>query len=185
MIRSFVAIPMPDHAADRLERLQEGLPMARAVPRENLHLTLAFLDGQPEAVLRALSDFLAELAAPAFGLRLAGVTVLGRKEQGALAVAVDGGEALRGLQARVARRAEMAGIDLERRRFRPHVTILRLPKRVDSAEQAKIQAWIDRKAGFEPIGIQVDRFALFRSVLTKHGAIHDVLCEYPLTPAEN
>lgn len=184
MIRSFIGIPLSDHAADRLEAMQDGLPLARAVPRENLHLTLAFLDEQPEPVLADLSEMLSDLRSPVFALRLAGLTILGRKEQGAIAVGADGGEELRALQARVARRAEMSGIELERRRFRPHVTILRLPKRANNQEQAKIQAWIDRTAGFEPIEMNVARFALFRSVLTKHGAIHDTLCDYPLTPTE-
>lgn len=181
MIRSFIGLPLPDHVADRLEDLQEGLPIARAVPRENLHLTLVFLDAQPEPVLQDLCETLSEMKSPAFDLRLSGLTVLGRRESGAIAVEAKGGEALSALQARVSRRAEMAGIELERRRFRPHVTIFRLPKRAETEAQAKIQRWIDGAAGFEAIMFRVDRFALFRSILSKHGAVYDELCEFPLT----
>lgn len=181
MIRSFIGLPLPDLAADRLEDLQDGLPIARAVPRENLHLTLCFLDDQTQPALEMLCEILAELRAPPFDLRLAGLTILGRKEQGAIAVGADGGTDLRNLQSRVARRVEMAGIDLERRRFRPHVTIFRLPKRAATERQARIQRWIDTKAGFEPITFRVDRLALFRSILTRQGAVYDPLCEFPLT----
>ena len=175
MIRSFIGLPLIDHVATRLEELQTGLPFARAVPRENLHLTLTFLDDQPEPVLHALSDSLSELRTNPFDLKLAGLTVLGRKEQGAIAVGADGGDGLRALQARVVRRAE-----IERRRFRPHVTIFRLPKRAETTQRAAIQRWIDRNAAFEPMHMRVARFALFRSHLTKHGAVYEELCDYPL-----
>lgn len=180
MIRSFIGLPLPDHAVQPLESLQGGLPGARAVPAENMHLTLAFLDDQPEAILRALAADLDEIGSPPIEIRLSGLVLLGGKKPGAIAVGADGGERLAVFQARVARAVRQAGIDLERRRFRPHVTIFRLPKTVESAEATRIQAWISRTAPFEPITFLADRMALYRSILTKAGAIHDVLEEYPL-----
>ena len=42
MTRLFIALPVPDEAADALQALQNGVPDARWVPPENFHVTLAF-----------------------------------------------------------------------------------------------------------------------------------------------
>ncbi|AXI53875.1 hypothetical protein C1J05_04605 [Sulfitobacter sp. JL08] len=47
-MRVFVAIDLPDEIRGELERLQEYLPVGRAVPSDNLHLTLSFLGDQSE-----------------------------------------------------------------------------------------------------------------------------------------
>ena len=180
MIRSFIGLPMPPHAVRALEALQTGLPVAREVPGENLHLTLVFLDDQPQAVLRALAEELDGLALPPVDLRLSGLDVLGGRQPGAIAVRADGGEALTVLQAKVARTVRTAGIPLERRRFRPHVTIFRLPQRLSPADTARIQAWLGASAGFDPVHCRIDSMVLYRSILAKSGALYDALADYPL-----
>ncbi|WP_413718798.1 RNA 2',3'-cyclic phosphodiesterase [Silicimonas sp. MF1-12-2] len=178
MIRSFIGLPLPEHAVRGLQSLQTGLPIARAVEPENLHLTLAFLDNQPEAMLRSLAEDLGEIRFDPFEIRLSGISLLGGKQPGAIAVNADGGDTLVALQARIAHTVRMVGIELERRRFRPHVTIFRLHKHLDQRGHEKIQGWIDRFARFEAIPYSVDRFALFESRLSKNGASHFVLAEY-------
>lgn len=181
MIRSFIGIPLPEHACRALEALQTGLPVARAVPAENLHLTLVFLDAQPEAVLRALAEDLGDMKAAPFDIRLSGVSLLGGKEPGAIAVNADGGQDLVTLQARVAHVVRSAGIDLARRRFKPHVTIFRLSKGAEHDATARIQQWISRSAMFSPITYSADCMALYESRLAKSGAVYDVLAEFPFT----
>ncbi|MFC3117545.1 2'-5' RNA ligase family protein [Jhaorihella thermophila] len=72
-MRAFLAIGLPDAAVRDIRRLQARLPVGRAVPRDNLHLTLAFLDDQPEEALEALDAELQALRAPGFDLRLSGL----------------------------------------------------------------------------------------------------------------
>ena len=55
-IRAFVALGMPEPIQDALERLQESLPASRLVAPETLHLTLAFLDTQPEQVVAEVNE---------------------------------------------------------------------------------------------------------------------------------
>jgi 2'-5' RNA ligase len=184
MIRSFIALPLPSATAYALEALQRGLPLARPVPAEDMHLTLAFLDDQPEHLLREVAEALDTIHAAPVAVRLSGITVLGGKHPGAIAVNADGGEALERLQARVARTVRDAGLELERRRFRPHVTIFRLSKRAETIETARIQSWIDRNGQFPAMEFTAPEMVLYRSILHKSGAAYDRLAEYPLMPRE-
>ena len=179
MIRSFLGLPLPDHAAKALSALQRGLPVARAVPPENLHLTLAFLGDQPESTLRVLAEELADLAGTPLEIRLSGLTILGGKQPGVIAVNADGGQDLSTLQARVARIVRSVGIDLEWRRFRPHVTIFRFPAHVAQTETARIQSWLTAAADFSPISYRVDTLYLYESRLSKSGAAYHVLADFP------
>lgn len=179
MIRSFLGLPVPDHAVRELSALQRGLPVARAVPPENLHLTLTFLGDQPEFMLRALAEELDGLPGTPFEIRLSGLTILGGKQPGVIAVNADGGSELTAIQARITRIARSVGIDLERRRFKPHVTIFRFPSHVAETETARIQAWLTAAADFNPISYRVDTFCLYESRLSKGGAAYHVLADFP------
>lgn len=179
MIRSFLALPLPDHAAKELSALQRGLPVARAVPPDNLHLTLAFLGDQPELMLRALAEELADLPVTPFEIRLSGLTILGGKQPGVIAVNAHGGQDLSTIQARVNRIVRSVGIDLERRRFRPHVTIFRFSTHVAQTETTRIQSWLTAAADFSPISYRVDTLCLYESRLSKSGAAYHVLADFP------
>lgn len=178
MIRSFIGLPVPSGAARAIVTLQNGLPFARSIEAESLHLTLAFLGDQPQSALRALCVELGDLRAEPLDVRLKGVSLLGGRKPGSIALVAKGGEALVRLQARIARVVRESGIGLERRRFKPHVTIFRLSRQFEITEAHRIQHWIERNADFEPIDFSVHGFALFRSSLTKYGASYDVLAEF-------
>lgn len=180
MIRSFVGLPVPPGAVRKVEVLQDGLPTARAVLPEHLHLTLAFLDDQPQGALREVAAALDEVRSGPIGISLSGIKLMGGRQPAAIAIGADGGDALIRLQARVAHAIRSVGIELERRRFRPHVTIFRLSKRVARDDAPRIQTWINAVAPFDPISYTVDTMSFYRSILSKSGAVYDVLADYPL-----
>lgn len=67
--RLFLAL-LPDHRiTEKLIQLQKEIP-GRKTPRENLHLTLAFLGNQPVSVLSGLINFLNQVEFAPFSLRL-------------------------------------------------------------------------------------------------------------------
>ncbi len=74
-MRAFVAVEVAGEVAAALVRVQARLRSGRPVAEENLHLTLAFLDDQPEERLEDLHGLLEQIVRPAFAVE-AGATVL-------------------------------------------------------------------------------------------------------------
>lgn len=67
--RLFFAL-LPDHCiVEKLTHLQKNIP-GRKTPRENLHLTLAFLGNQPVSAISGLTDFLDHVEFTPFSLSL-------------------------------------------------------------------------------------------------------------------
>lgn len=178
-MRSFAGLPLPDAALDALERVQEGLTAGRHVAAENMHLTLAFLDDQPETVLQELHQALSEISAPPLQLSFQGLDTFGGKRPRVLAAEVQKTPELAQLRDRVRSACRSAGIDLPRERFRPHVTLARFPRHLEAGQVEKIAQFLAGAAGFR-LECEAERFALFRSTLAPEGARYDVLAEYPL-----
>ena len=176
-MRTFIALPLPDSDVAVLEALQNRLPMGRAVPPENLHLTLAFLDEQPLDVLEEVNAALEALRAPAFTLTLAGLDGYGGQ---ALAINAEGGAPLAELRKRILARLHGIGLQLDRRRFRPHVTLARLPARISADQQDRLGTFLSREATLRLPDIAIRSFALYSSRLRPSGAEHEELARYPL-----
>ncbi|MBV2359299.1 RNA 2',3'-cyclic phosphodiesterase [Thalassococcus sp. CAU 1522] len=177
-MRAFVALPLPDALIDPVQAIQARLPAGRAVPQDNLHLTLAFLDDQPEDALAEIDFGLSALRAAPVPLRLAGLTSFGGDHGQALALIADPDPALIALHDAVRRAVMAAGVTLPRRRFRPHVTIARL-RRGDTA-RPDMQAALATQAGVALPPALADRLALVGSTLAPGGARHEILATYPL-----
>ncbi|WP_051337306.1 RNA 2',3'-cyclic phosphodiesterase [Leisingera daeponensis] len=178
-MRAFVGLPLPDAALDALERLQEPLTVGRHVPAENMHLTLAFLDDQPEAVLEALHQLLAEISAPPVQLAFRGLDTFGGKLPRVLAAQVQKTPELSHLRERVRSACRSAGIELPRERFRPHVTLARFPRHLEAGQVEKIARYLSAAADFR-LECEAETFALYQSTLAPEGARYDVLAEYEL-----
>jgi LigT like Phosphoesterase len=70
-LRLFLALRLPDDVLDEVERWQrEHLRDVRAVRREHLHITLAFLGRRPSGELESIVGALREAAAGAGPMRL-------------------------------------------------------------------------------------------------------------------
>jgi len=93
-LRLFLALRLPDDVLGAIERWQrEELPSVRAVPREHLHVTLAFLGLRPAGELEAIADALREAAAGAGEIRLTPVRYRETRSVGMLVLEDEGGRA--------------------------------------------------------------------------------------------
>ncbi len=177
MIRLFVAIPLPDEVRERMAALCSGLPGARWVQPENMHLTLRFVGdvehGQAEDVHLALS----RISAPPVEIALSGLDWFGtRSKVHTVFVKADKQEALMHLQRKVESAIVRVGMAPDDRKFAPHVTLGRLR----DGRPAEAQHYCDDRAMFKLAPFTVDRFVLYSSFLSHNGAIYTPEAEYPL-----
>ncbi len=181
-MRSFLAISLPDPMLERLEILQSSIPTGRIMPPENLHLTLAFLGDPSEQDLEAVHTSMTALKAPRVPVEVSEVDCFDRAAPKILHAVVRPDPALMALQKKVLQVVRSAGLELPRKRFRPHVTLARFngPLRGESAQ--RLANFLHHHNQIAPIRFEADSVALFRSDLGRGPAIHTELARYPLGP---
>lgn len=182
-MRVFVAIDLPENVRSELTALQRSLVVGRLVPVDNLHLTLSFLGEQRDEAVEDAHQALSELHAPAFDLRLASVGIFGKRAPHVVFADVAPCDQLFDLERRINRALRHAGLEFEKRRFRPHVTITRLPKFVSAFDLGQVRDYLDAQASFRGSSFAVTRFQLYQSTLRPEGAVHDSLASYELVNA--
>jgi 2'-5' RNA ligase len=173
-MRVFVALELPGALLDALEAVQGDLP-GRHVPRENLHLTLAFLGEQGEGVLRELHEALSDLVLAAPEVRVTGLDVMGGRRPNLCFAAVAPNGALDAAHRAVVRACREAGVDLRRERFRPHVTLARFGREMSPREEAQLAQALGVLALPAATAAGV---SLMRSDLRPEGPVYSVLAQY-------
>lgn len=156
-MRLFIAIQLSSAMKDALHAAQSDM-YARGVrgsftPEENLHLTLAFIGeyAEPEIVLEALSA----LRFDPFCLALDGCGCFGDLWWAGLEECPELVQIVR----RVRRTLAENGIPFDRKRFSPHITLVRRAVKAQSVE-------------IRPAGMTVDHISLMRSDRGKRGMLY-------------
>jgi len=179
-VRLFIAIELPTGLKKELERLRTDIPGARWVPREQLHLTLAFLGEVAEETAGRLIAHLAKIRADSFTLSFSEPGCFpDRQRPRVVWIGVKTEPNLLKLAAAVRQSVFAAGILLEERPFSPHLTLARL--KLPAA--AELRAFIDRQSRITLKPFSVQEFTLFQSKLTSQGAEHSPVRCFPLTDA--
>ncbi len=178
-MRSFLALPLPDPTLDALLHVQGTLPYGRHVPEDNLHLTLAFLGDAESATLETLNDLIETAPLPRATIAFDGLGTFAEMERGLVFAAVKPDDGLTLLHGILAHMARVAGADLPRRRFRPHVTLMRANRQPKGPVRDQVALALGTSLDIP--GFTADRVCLYRSDLTPQGARYEVLAEYLLT----
>lgn len=177
MIRLFVGIGFDEELVTRIAALRLGLPGARWVERDNLHLTLRFIGEVDEGLAEDIHHGLTGLAEAPFALTLTGLGLFGDRHRArTLWLGVERSEPLSRLAARVESVVARAGCQPDPHRFNPHVTLARLK----DTPPRRIQDFIAATGYFREEHVAVERITLFRSTLSRHGAHYDALEHYRL-----
>ena len=177
MIRLFVALEIPEAVKDRLATLGGGVPGARWMSEDQLHLTLRFIGDVADNVAHDIDDTLVGLRAPGFNLELAGVGEFGGKNPRALWAGVRANDALLHLQRKIETALQRIGLPAEERKFTPHVTLARLK----AAPREKVAAFLAHHSLFSSAQFPVHQFVLFSSHLGSGGSVYHAERIYPLT----
>ncbi len=176
-MRLFVGIELPWELRERLDELDGSIPGARWVSTENMHLTLRFIGEVGKHQAEEIDLALAALKARAFPLTLTGV---GTFAKGGRDITLWAGVArnpqLEHLQTKIETALQRIGLEPERRRFTPHVTLARL----DNAPPVKLAGFVQAHNLFRAEPVQVEHFTLFSSLLGKEAAVYTAEVEYPL-----
>lgn len=177
-MRLFVALDLPWGLRQHLAVLAgAGIPGARWVPPENYHITLRFIGETPGHRAEEIDLALAGLRARGFSLTLSGLGTFTRAGRStALWVGVERNPQLDHLQNKIETALQRIGLEPERRRFQPHVTLARL----DNAPEAKIASFMQAHNLFRAEPVPVEHFTLFSSQLGKEASVYTAEVEYAL-----
>lgn len=169
MARLFVGIALPPSICDRLMNLQSGLPGARWRPRDNLHVSLAFIGDVDTHNARDIEHGLDQLDAPAFDIRFMGLGHFGKSRPHTLWAAIDEAGELSYLAGKVVNVLKRLGVKIDNRKYTPHATIAYLR----NARRDQVNDFVARHGDFATDPFYVDRFVLYQSHMGK-GASHYV-----------
>ena len=169
MYRLFVAIDLPEQVKNSIREICSGLPEARWVDVNQLHLTLRFIGDADDSLFAAIKESLAGVSESAFSLTLQGVGCFPpKKTPRVLWVGINRNDTLIRLASEVEQRLVGIGLQPERRSFSPHITIARFR----DTSPHKAADYLTRNSLFKTEAFPVEEFYLYSSTLTPKGAVH-------------
>lgn len=182
MIRLFVAVDLPASVRQRLQGLCAGVPGAKWSKNDQFHLTLRFIGEVDGAVFRDVVNALQAIDVPPFDMSLAGVGTWGdRRRAHVLWVGVRASEPLMRLHDKVENALQRIGLEPDRRKYQPHITLARL----NGTSQGKLAEFLAHHGGFSTESFPVRSFVLYSSFLSHSGAIHRPEATFPLGHMED
>ena len=179
MVRLFVAIDIPDSIREQFREIQEVLRQSRArlnlVDFESMHITLKFIGEVTGSSLSQINEALSGIEISPFSLDVGIIATNNPKTPRVIWAEVQDPGSCRNLAGLIDAALTPFGIEPEKRRFRPHITIARVKQFHQSL--------------FEPLAevatlcngtIPVDRIILKKSELTPDGPIYTDILNLPL-----
>lgn len=179
-MRAFVALELPESFAEELDDFVRALRHhveGRFSPRENRHLTLAFLgndvgEREASAAIAALDEACACVTEP-ITISPRGLGSFGRRADKLLFLDVEPTAPLLGLATELRAGLAARGVAYDDKPFVPHITLVRRP-RLLSYELGDLPF---------PLSAPARHVTLFRSDLSAAGARYKPLYRAELTPA--
>ncbi len=179
--RLFAAVVPPAEVIEKLDHFLEPRrdadPALRWTLPASWHLTCAFMPAVPESVSDQLADSLGGALAGfgGFEVTLGEAGVFPDPDRAkVLWLGVSGGaDQLTRLAAKCRGAATRAGVEVDRARFRPHLTLAR-------ANGVPMLRWLRVLAALEPISWPVTDMHLIRSFTLPGGAGYRTVARFPL-----
>lgn len=174
-MRAFIALePLEGFVEDvaAMARVLGAAVEGRFVPRQNYHVTLAFLGDVDEAQAREAMDAIDEACAGAAAvpMRPDGLGKFGRASDATLWLGLAPEPELTGVTERMREALSSCGIGFDDKPFLPHITL---------ARRAKLPKGALPELAF-PLPCNAARVTLFKSTLSRDGAQYKPLYEIEL-----
>jgi len=185
VVRTFIAIPLPDAVKRFLSDIQSELKSAgwlAAWPNpERFHLTLKFLGPIPRELLIPLQSVMAAFsgAYPAFTLTAGGIGVFPNVRNARIVwIGIhEQTEHLMQVVTDLEKKLHPMGIPAQSRSFFPHITLARIKKPVRPHDMISV---IKRFESNSSHAFPVNRLVLYKSRLQPQGAVHSPLFQIML-----
>ena len=185
MIRSFLAIELPEAIRKRIEEVQKDLRSSKSdvrwVSPEKIHLTLKFFGNVEESRVDTITKSIGPLVGGTrhFSLEVRGMGAFPnvRNPRVIWMGLIDEQQVLIPLQKQLEFTLETIGFQVEDRLFRPHLTLGRMDSGRGKDELiGRVQKYKEVKFG----DVEVERLVLFKSDLKPTGPIYTPLGEVKL-----
>lgn len=181
MIRLFIALKIPEEIKDKLFSYcfdaSENPSRFKWEAKEKIHLTLKFIGDVKEELLPGIIDeieFVKSYSTFKFTISKFGF-FFRNKEAKILWCNLDTDDSLVLLVAELNKRLGKFGIEVEKRKFKGHLTLLRIKRTVN---EKFVQSFKEYK--FDPVSFKTNQVALIQSVLKLTGSEYRVLKIYEL-----
>ena len=185
MIRSFLAIELPEVIRKKIEEVQKDLKLSHADVRwvnpENIHLTLKFFGNIDESridpIVKSLEGPIQTTSPFSLSIRGMGSFPHFKKPRVLWMGLEKGKEVLTALQKGVDGELKKIGFEPEERDFQPHLTLGRAKSDQGRGELiGRMEKYQEEEFG----NFRVERLVLFKSELRPSGPIYTVLRELKL-----
>jgi 2'-5' RNA ligase len=189
MLRSFIAIKLPDEVQQAIAQSTAGLqrdlpkPLVRWVPPQNVHLTLKFFGDVSPANLEQLAEALKAEAAghAAFPVSVGGLGAFPNPRRARILwIGLQAPADLPALQRALESAAARMGYAPEDRPFSPHLTIGRVGQSVTAADLQKIRTSLEAVSVGQLGTFQAETVDIFKSDLQPGGSVYTHLYSLPL-----
>lgn len=189
MIRTFIAVELPQEIQDTLKGLQDvlrgSMPDVRWTKAGNIHLTLKFLGDVQVSRLDAIGEALGDVARQfsPFDMNLTGIGAFpnSRKPRIVWVGIEQGADELVSIATQIEGSMKRLGFPPEKRPFRPHLTI----GRIRHLEHPVVMTdSLDRSEVGELGRFTVQKLSFIKSQLDPGGSIYTILFEAPLQSIE-
>lgn len=175
MPRLFTGLEVNESVRLALSLLRGGLPGARWIEPDDYHVTLSFIGDIDGALAEDALAALADLRAGRLELTVDGLGVFGGEKPRSIIARVRPDAALLQLQAQQEHILRMVGVEPDRRKYTPHVTLARLR----ATAPGVVANFLNGRA-LPDLRFEATRLNVYSSRASKGGGPYVVEAWYPL-----
>ena len=172
-MRLFISIQLNDEMRDALTQIQHSMQRqgvrGNFTREENLHLTLAFIGEYPDPY--DVKDIIDQIDFDDFAIKLEGLGSFGSLWW----AGVSGSDELKNLAKQLRRVLADAGIPFDRKKFSPHITLVRKPEVTGCGVEGRRGIPEGVLSDLPAAEMTVDHISLMRSERGRHGMIYTEL----------
>ncbi len=178
--RLFIALEIPNEAIDKVLQIRDeiyGVPNnVRWESKNKLHLTLKFLGDVGENMTELIINQLDNIIFDKFSTEFSHFGIFKRNNfPNILWVGLKESKKLIDIQNKVEEDIELLGYEKERRKFKPHITLLRLKGKEDLNRISDFQKYTLPKINFD-----IEKILLLKSILKPSGSEYSVIKSFNL-----